>query len=287
MGFNIIDTPINHTSDAGFRAWAQELDAAFVAAGWVNTTDTGQVDLTTMLRPATNTVAGYKIYYYNDSLHGSAPIYMKVEYGTGAGATVPAWFVTSGAGSDGAGNLTGILSTRTVCNAIGVSPTSTVLNYRSYFTWGDGYFAVAWKAGAVSSGYGFLAVNRFTDSLGAPLSSGYAIYPRSTASTQQQCISYASGLSYSLNLAYSMVGGSVTNSLIGGVAQTYRHYAMTPRMQLNPFMLTVINAELTTGNVFQADVVGTGLIDWMPVGSVTQGTTVTGSSIYGFAIPWN
>lgn len=288
MAFNIITTPIDHTSDAGFRAWAQELDAAFIAAGWVNTADTGQVNLSTMTRPGTNTMAGYRVYYLNDSLHATAPIYMRVDYRTGGTATYPQWSPVLGQGTNGAGVLTGLTSTPT-SPVQSIDPSSTVANYSTYVSWGDGYFAIAWKAGATTNGYGFFAVNRFTDSLGTPKADGYAVYYRvigTTPTALQQCISYLANTVYEQTTSYSMVGGNVSTSLVAGVAQVYRNYVITPRMQLNPFMLCVVKSELPTGTVFQADVVGTGLRNWMSVSQVTGAATVGASANYGFAIPW-
>lgn len=288
MPFNIITTPIDHTSDAGFRTWAQEFDAALVAAGWVNTSDTGQVNLSTMTRPGLNTMAGYRTYYYNDSLHATAPVYLRWGMGTQGAANTPSWNVTLGAGTNGAGDLTGLTSTTTICTT-NIAPTSTVLNYSTYVSWGDGYFAIAWKAGSSAAGGGLFAFNRFTDSLGTPTADGYAVYVRGSATNsiaQQQCVSYLTNTAYAATSYYSMPGGNVSNSLVGGVAQVYRNYVITPRMQLNPFMLCLIKAELLTGGIFQADVVGTGLRDWISVGAVTGAASVAGSNTYGFAIPW-
>ena len=289
MPFNIINTVIDHSSDAGFRAWAQEFHALLLAAGWVNTADTGQVDLTTMLKPAAITAAGYKIYYLNDSLHASAPCYLKWEPGSGGTSTAPQFHCTLGVATNGAGTLTGVFSARSAC-VHESSNLSTVIARNTYVTWGDGYFSVAWKAGGSGPiGYGFFSVNRFTDAIGTPVADGYAMYNRTTTGVtcQQHCISFLTSTAYPISTTYCMIGGAVTNSLVAGVAQTYRHYVIKPRMQLNPFALTVLNSELTAGNVFQADVIGTGLKDWMPVGLVMAGAAVTGASgIYGMAIPW-
>lgn len=286
MPFNIITTPVDHSSDAAFRVWAQEIDAAFVAAGWVNTADTGQVNLSTMVRPAINTMAGYRTYYYNDALHASAPIYLKLEFGTNNVATTPGWFVSMGQGTNGAGSLIGLTSDRVNCT-INAAPLSTVTNYSSYVTWGEGYFAIAWKSGASNSGQGLFILNRFTDSLGTPVGDGYAWYARGTTNnTLCQSVSYLTNTAYPQSAYYCMVGWNVSNSLVGGVAQTYRNYLITPRMQLNPLTLCIVKTELPTGNIIQADVIGTGLRDWMPIGTVTSGVTVAQTNTFGFAIPW-
>lgn len=101
----------SNSTDAMFRAWAAFIDAA-LALGLVNTADTGQVNLTTVVKPsAANASQGYKVYRTNDAL---TTIYIKVEFGSGASAPYPAIWVTIGTGTDGAGTITGtVLLART------------------------------------------------------------------------------------------------------------------------------------------------------------------------------
>lgn len=104
------------TNDAEFRAFGQPISAFLAAAGLVQTADTGQINWTTVTKPATtNTVAGYEIWRFNDALQATAPVFLKLEYGTGT-TNVPSFWITVGSGSDGTGNLTGVLSTRTQTN---------------------------------------------------------------------------------------------------------------------------------------------------------------------------
>lgn len=104
--------PTNAT-DAEFRAWAQFIHDTFNLA-WVQTSDTGQINLTTVTAPgAPNTSQGYEIWRMNDSLQGTFPIFVKVEYGSGAAALTPAIFLTIGKGSDGSGTITTIRFART------------------------------------------------------------------------------------------------------------------------------------------------------------------------------
>ncbi|MCI4437879.1 MAG: hypothetical protein JHC33_13815 [Ignisphaera sp.] len=97
---------IESSSDTTFRAWAGVISNAFGTA-WIQTSDIGQINLSTVTRPSTTTMAGYQIWRMNDSLQGSAPCFVKVEYGTGSSALQPAIGITIGTGSDGAGNITG------------------------------------------------------------------------------------------------------------------------------------------------------------------------------------
>lgn len=107
-------TPSNFTnsSDANFRAWGSYLSARFAAVGLVNTSDTGQINWTTVTTPAgINTYQGYEIWRFADALQATAPVYFKIQYGEGSAVDGAGIRIQFGTGSDGAGNLTGTLST--------------------------------------------------------------------------------------------------------------------------------------------------------------------------------
>lgn len=105
-------TPTNAT-DAQFRAWGSAISAQFTARGLVQKGDTGQINWTTVLTPAAaNTAQGYEIWGFNDLLQSTAPIYFKIEYGSGTSAANPGIWFTFGTNTDGAGTMTGPISTR-------------------------------------------------------------------------------------------------------------------------------------------------------------------------------
>ncbi len=115
--------PINDT-DANFRLWGKALSDALTAVGIPMTADTGQIDWATVLKPgAGNTAQGYEIRKFNDALQASAPVLFKIEYGSATLATSPAVWMTIGVSSDGAGTLTGLLSTRKQLTCAGSSAT--------------------------------------------------------------------------------------------------------------------------------------------------------------------
>lgn len=102
------------TNDADFQAWVTAVHNAIAALGGVvQTADTGQINPATVTRPGTNTSAGYEIWRFNDALQAIAPFFIKLEYGIGGTATHPSMWLTVGTGTDGAGTLTGNVSTRT------------------------------------------------------------------------------------------------------------------------------------------------------------------------------
>lgn len=107
-------TPSNWTnsSDVNFRAWGSYISARLAAAGLVQTGDTGQVNWGTVTAPvAISTYQGYEVWRFADSLQATAPVFIKIEYGSSvSSASNPQVRVQFGSGSNGSGTLTGNLS---------------------------------------------------------------------------------------------------------------------------------------------------------------------------------
>lgn len=122
MAVSTWNAAIAHSSDATFRAWGRAISDAIAACGGVvKTADTGQINWTTVTRAGVNTSAGYEIYRFNDALQATAPVFVKLEYGTGSGVEAAMMWVTVGPATDGAGNLTGMVSTRIAINPAVIS----------------------------------------------------------------------------------------------------------------------------------------------------------------------
>lgn len=108
---------VNNTAES--RPAFQAIHDALAAVGLVQTADTGQINISTIPTTGTQDFSlGYEIWRFNDALQSTAPVFIKVEYGTranvGGGAWVaPALFLSTGQGTNGAGGLTGVGLTRT------------------------------------------------------------------------------------------------------------------------------------------------------------------------------
>jgi hypothetical protein len=93
--------------NATFRAWGSGIAAGIVAAGITKTTDTGQIDWTTVAFPSTTLQKrGYEIYRFNDALQATRPVFMRIDYGSGSYQYNPMMWLTVGTATDGAGNIT-------------------------------------------------------------------------------------------------------------------------------------------------------------------------------------
>lgn len=104
MATSTFAATFKQTTDAEFRAWVVAVKTAWLAAGWTQTADTGQIDTATVLTPSgTNQSRGYIIAQLNDGV--SPAVYCKLEFGSGSATTTPALWFTLGLATNGAGTL--------------------------------------------------------------------------------------------------------------------------------------------------------------------------------------
>ena len=94
------------STNAGFRAWGLAVRTAILAAGLTRTSDTGQIDFTSVAAPATSAYGGYDIFQFTDAEQATDPIYIKLEYGRGSTGERHALRMAVGTATNGAGTLT-------------------------------------------------------------------------------------------------------------------------------------------------------------------------------------
>lgn len=110
------------------RVTVRNILDALVAVGLVQTADTGQVVPETLTKPASGQSAGYHIFRFNDAKQATAPVFIKVEYIVGGAGDFIALRIQVGTGTNGAGTLTGQLSTQTLLNVTGIGNLSGAHN---------------------------------------------------------------------------------------------------------------------------------------------------------------
>lgn len=275
---------VDHSSDAAFRAWGSEFSAKLAAVGLVQTSDTGQINWATVTRAGTNADAGYEVWRFNDSLQATAPIFMKVYYGTGGTTTNPRIRMQVGTASNGSGTVSGTGSANTDIITPFSSITSTVTNYNSYACLSNGTFWISWKVGAngaaTTAGLGFYAIERSTDDTGAPTGDAVSqTWNSGTANSSARTISFLTSTVYgpALAPAFGTVMYLVTSSLVSGVVQIYKTYMVTPRVRPQINMALAIDAELAIGNTVTAQVVGTTSHTYIAAGRATGFSSPTTS----------
>lgn len=283
---------VAHSSDADFRAWGSELSAKLAAAGLVKHTDTGQINWTTVTRPGISTAAGFEIWRFNDSLQGTAPIFIKLEYGTANAATTPSMWATVGTGTNGSGTITGTATARqqiVVPTAVGAS------SYPSYLCALEGHCGLAWKIGAQtgSAGAGLFSVTRTHDAAGAATADGYMFYYANSTSSAAltQCVrTAATAVAYTASDAYSIVPAIPASSSVGSDFMVYAHFGVSPAVWINPMMATVNVTTTPPNTTFSAAMSGGAAKTLLSVGGQFKPlvTYVGGSTnaAYGFAMAW-
>lgn len=157
--------PVAASSAAVYNAYFSAIVATFSTFGWVQTADTGQINLTT--NPSLITVLGsYIILRMDDTLQATAPVYLKIQIHVSTSFAIIT--LQLGKLTDGAGNFVGDVSQQ-----IQIQPTSAGATANSYTTYASGdtnriwFGLLASNAGATTTHFHFFAIERSKDALGA------------------------------------------------------------------------------------------------------------------------
>jgi hypothetical protein len=155
-------------------------DTLVTTGGWVVTADTGQTPPAslTIVTPGPDLQRGYRIYRMNDALQSTYPVFMKLWFGTSEVNVSPYEFAitqcTIGTGSDGAGNITGVLfncTSRFCIPASGVSSPGSTNPCNSYGSADAGRVQLGmFNASNVNQLY--FSLERSKDSTGADTGAG-------------------------------------------------------------------------------------------------------------------
>lgn len=166
--------PTNNT-DADFRAWVQFIEDTLVTTGaWVVTADTGQMTIASATKPgAANTKVGYRIYRMDDAMQATSPVFVRIDYGSGAAATSPGFWVTIGTGSNGSGTITNIRFNGGAVAAPTVSCTGTTTGtFNAYGSADTGRVSLGLFVNATASRIIAFVLERSKDSTGAVTADG-------------------------------------------------------------------------------------------------------------------
>lgn len=287
-------TVMDHGGDAGFRAWGSELAAKMAAAGLVQTSDTGQINWVTVTRPGTNTDAGYEIWQMNDTPQGTAPVYFRIDYGTGTAATAPRIKITSGTGSNGSGTITGTaLTTARICGT--GAPLSAVIAYQSYLCVTEGFFGFAWKVGLATAdvAHSSFFFCRNCDSDGVPdVIGSLVVWGNGTINNYAayQFLRYAATAAAftartAANQIPTVVPGVPSSSLVGSDNQAYIWWMAIPQVLPVLGLCTTIRTEVATGATFAVTLIGSTSHTYIALGQTFHGEP-TVAATFGPAMLW-
>lgn len=289
-------TRVRHDSDATFREWGSEFAAALLAVGLTQTADTGQINWTTVTRPGVNTNGGYEIWRFNDAQQSTAPIFMRIDYGTGSNAQSPRIMFTVGTGSNGSGTITGTALTSSFStNAIASAQTSDTTR-NTVMCYVDGFFGFNWKQASSAEGSFFVA--RTVDNTGAATATGAIVFwgagaPGSGFGTQALRFA-ATALAFTRQTtvpgtALCLNPQLVTTSTVAGNNQAFLAWTITPQVTPVVGVCGVLDAELTTNATFTEALIGSTprtYIGWAPAGGAAGPVSAGGTGGLKFAMLW-
>lgn len=271
--------------DATFRTWAQGIHDALVACGMVQTSDTGQINLATVARPAVvSNYAGYEIWRFNDALQAQSPIFFKIEYGVGTTVDRPALAIQFGQGSNGSGTLTGTTSLRkTFSTAASKTAGATLPLYASAAA---GRLWLMENADFGSSTFGTLiGCERTCDESGNPTADGFVWFGHFSSSHYWQTIprTGSAGIEQS--------GWPVFEPSIGkGVVGTDIAFAPVLTYLGKPFYMKALVAQNTgdiAGNTtFTANYLGAVRTYLAMLGAINPAFNRSGAGNSVMCLPW-
>lgn len=276
-------TAVAHANDADFRTWGKEIsDKLQAMSGLTYVNETGRVVWATVTRPGVNTEGGFEVYYLNDSLHGTAPIYIRISYGTASSAAYPGVSITVGTSTNGSGVLGGTaLTTIKRWNRNGVG---TAGNHTSYLCVKEGFFGLAWKVSAAC--LGSFVICRSCAGDGTP--DGKAAILLNTATSNiviTQALRFESAAAvYTADTAgnVSIIVGNVTSSAVGANYQVYLCWMAVPDVRPIFGVASVLTAEYGTGTTISVALVGASAHTYVSIGGAL-GTSISGANA-GFAM---
>lgn len=236
----------NTTSIESWRAHYLELHDLLLASGWIQTADTGQLDIAAVAAmPGKDVYVGYRMYEIDDDLSAAGyKIYMKLEFG-GYSETATTSYHTGSTGNiktsfgmktDGAGGLlsqsmaplTPVPLVRhpasTTSTYNGISFTRPTLSY-SYCCKNDdlGFFGLMFACN--QRGWGSNGDSRYNasslsiflqrtlDDSGAPTGEGFTVYvPRTVASNSRWPLTMVSSTAHNITCGYSYSSNTIQST---------------------------------------------------------------------------
>jgi hypothetical protein len=149
---------------ANFKGWASAISAFFATAGWTQSSDTGQVNWSTISTVPGSSAYVYEVWEPNDGLTN---FYLKVEYGNQSSTNCPTVRLTISTGTNGAGTMTGYVLGPYNTNTTSYTAPSPSTTYECDFSGAAGRIGtMLWRNG-INSCQQFFGVERSLNSSGA------------------------------------------------------------------------------------------------------------------------
>ena len=252
-----------HATDAEWRATARAPGDALVAFGWVKTTDTGQIDWATVLRPtAANQFRGYEIFRMADALQATTPMFLKLEYGSGAATNLWSWRLTLSTSTSGTGVMTGQVGnpvTFTQAGGATAGTTDVSGNFKCLFSGATHRFtAIMAPLTGSSLGAGYFIIERFKSNNGSDGATGGVIIGQFGNSNPTSSSTPSSGPIPPLETAgVGCVVPSAGTGMVGTDVHIYTVHPFVYAMQ-NPVrgLAAYFTADLPSDQIITASIYG-------------------------------
>jgi len=236
MTVSRFNVPITNETVTTYRAWGLGFSNAFKAVGLIQTANTGQVNWATVSLPTTGVITrDYEIFRFNDALQATRPVFIRISYGTSNVGDRPFLSVRAGTATDGAGNLTGLIS-----NEFPVYINLAPLPFESpQLVFGD-TSSVAFSGSTSSTGQPYASIfacviERSRSELGIPNGDGLWL---SVGTTSVSPVAQTQILSFTLNSFTPVVSGhpfavptKLSSFLMGTALAVFPAIIATPKVQ--------------------------------------------------------
>jgi len=261
---------IKHNTDAEFRAWVLNLSTALQGCGLVKTADTGQIDIPTAIRPGGNQWGGFEVYQFADALQATAPIFVRINYGTGSQSNAPIINLGVGTGTNGEGLLTGANILRGTENSQAVAPAGN--SARTFVTHTGSTFFLAWGSGGFTQNYTraqfTTVVDRARDDAGVALGEGAMFLCNDYSGViAAYILQFGAAPKVFTSIPQCIIPDGGYGTMVGTDVQLFRHSMMTPRVRPLLGVVSYLNAEIGSGAAITASPLGTPHT-YLPLGSV-------------------
>jgi hypothetical protein len=176
----------DNSTAANYKAWASALSNFIRSVGWVNSSDTGQLNGAGGGNwTSVTTVPGSGAYYYEVFQPGDAltTFYLKVEYGNATGSSnSPNMRLSIGSTTNGAGTLTGWVTWTVPCGSSITAP-STTTQYECNFSGANNRLSIMMWRTAPNSAPQMFCVERSLNASGTPVGTYVSLWAGGGAST--------------------------------------------------------------------------------------------------------
>jgi hypothetical protein len=206
---------------ANFKAWAQPISAFFATAGWTQSSDTGQVNWSSIASVPGSGAYVYEIWQPNDGLTN---FYAKIEYGNVSGTNCPGLRVSIGTATNGSGTLTGFVMGPQQVGGTNYTPPSTTTQYECNFSGALGRIGIMmWRNTGLfnNSIPQFFAIERSVNSSGSYTGTHVTLLTSGQGGGQTGRYSTQTTLLFGVGVGPSNMGNSSSTDLGGWQTRMY------------------------------------------------------------------